>query len=63
MDDPQFKLEKANGKDSWAYCPKVGTGIGESKNEKGGIRAVCYRNRQIYIHDVTFLAVHLIFAN
>ena len=63
MDASQFKLEKFNGKDSWVYYPKIISGIGESKNAKVGIRAVSYRNRHIPIHDVTFLAAHLIFIN
>ena len=63
MDASQFKLESVNRKDSWVYCPKVGSGIGEWKNAKGGIRGVSYRNRQIPIHNVTLLVVHLILTN
>ena len=50
MDASQFKLEK----DSRVYYPKIGSGIGEPKNAKGGIRVVSYRNRHILIHDITF---------
>lgn len=50
----QFTHEDRDGQKSWVYTPKVESSKGESKNAKGGVKAVRYRKRAVPIHDASF---------
>ena len=50
----QVKKEIINGKPSWVFYPKIGSSKGESKNAKGGVRAVTYLTHVIPIHNISF---------
>ena len=51
----QWNKENVNGKPSWVFYPNIGSSKGESKNAKGGVRAVTYRTQVIPIHNISFL--------
>lgn len=55
----QIRKEKVNGTDAFVYYPKVGSLTGESKNRRGGINALKYRDYGILIHDIDLLGGRL----